>query len=342
MAEWNVYYNNDFGSETEEKQPGREVSVNKKITWQNEQWEILSIYLCGEGIVVDVCQRVDPTAINKYREKWSPFQDHIQEMPEEQLEQMMQESPFITEFRLLSEINGVPLEEQGRSIENWNPGYSQETSVEAILDHYGLDKLFGWVIHRAAYAWKEKTEQDLQEVRLVFAAEPENLFGSHFIAEEAGQQIDFIHPVTNQKHTLKITSIKSHLLDKDFPDDGWEYPRNVLMLSYTVIPALSDGSFFISDCSKGDAPRLKKKVSDSPYPVQYFNIGFVRYGDDSEIEREVPPFGIGSSIYFDPPERVEWRMKFCEKLQEDMTVTLQAGRDFDIIKSDCFVKQNLE
>ena len=102
-----------------------------------------------------------------------------------------------------------------------------------------------------------------------------------------------------------------HFRDKD----QWEYPTHYSAMSYVVEPELPRESLAVRDCGQGDRPRPKQ--SNMAGPTVASSVGVILATGKSG-----QPRAACSSLYFGPPERIEWRMVFRQKPVEDIEVDL--------------------
>ena len=101
-----------------------------------------------------------------------------------------------------------------------------------------------------------------------------------------------------------------HFRDKD----QWEYPTHYSAMSYVVEPELPRESLTVRDCGQGDRPRPKQFNTAGPTMA---TVGVILATSKSGQRRAAC-----SSLYFGPPERIEWRMVFHRKPTEDIEVDL--------------------
>lgn len=62
---WEVSFDGGFWS-SRQGCPGKELPIRKEFDWAGYHWMIPSMYLCGKGIVMDFCMRVEPAAIRDF------------------------------------------------------------------------------------------------------------------------------------------------------------------------------------------------------------------------------------------------------------------------------------
>ena len=125
---------------------GKELPFRKEFDWAGTHWVIPSIYLCGKGIVVDFCMRVEHAAIRDFLKKrnLTPENDAELQFTQEQQLQLDLDNPFHMEFHSLLHLNGKELHStHGHGTSN-NPCLGSEYVVEdkakRVVAHYGLDE----------------------------------------------------------------------------------------------------------------------------------------------------------------------------------------------------------
>ena len=141
--------------------------------------------------------------------------------------------------------------------------------------------------------------------------------GPRFTVSGAGDSIPFTNPVTGEAHTLTVVEYETQQMDAGcFQDsDQWEYPIHYAAMSFVVEPELPRQSLTVRDCEQGDRPRPKQSNMTGPTVAK--SVGVILAAGKSG-----QPRAACSSLYFDPPERIEWRMVFYQKTVEDMEIDL--------------------
>lgn len=99
--------------------------------------------------------------------------------------------------------------------------------------------------------------------------------GPHFAAHSE-QNIDFVHPITGQTHTLTVLSCTpKHLPNSHFNDTNYKYPCHFQQLTYTLEPDLEEGSFPMRDCDLGDSPKLIDQESNEFLPTSCIGVAII-------------------------------------------------------------------
>ena len=323
MAEWNVYYDSFFFADLQKpktQNSGVEVSINKTFLWGAEEWKVLSMYLFDKGPVFHLCKRIKDETIREFYAKWGYLmqmakEDRHDEVSFAEWEMMRSDSPYGETPSIHITIDGSPVESGHSMSDAWIPlCYDNPEPCENmphILSHYSLEDSDGWLIIHLEGEWPEDfaSVEDISQIEVSLEAEDVDISGPHFSIKENETEIKFIRPLTGQQHTLKILSSEPASIDNDEEDRPWHNTQ----LTYTLEPDLSEDIFSVRDCSYGE--------------IGGVGIILDRGEEDDAVHTAF------SSLYFNQPEEIEWRIVFHEKIKEDLTLTLQAGRDFGIMNT---------
>lgn len=317
MSEWNVSYDSFFYADLQSpknQKSGVEVPINKTFLWGDEEWKVLSMYLFDKGPVFHICKRIKDETIREFYAKWGYLmqmakEGRCDEVSSAERETMYADSPYGETSPIHITIDGNPVDSGCSMSDAWIPPRYDDAgpceNMPQILSHYALDDSDGWLIVHMECEWPEDFAgvNNISQIEISLEADDVEISGPRFSVREIGEEIHFIRPLTGQQHMLKILSSEP---DKE-EDDHWHY----IQLAYTLEPDLSEDIFSVKDCSYGE-------IGGS---------GII-FACDEEDDAVHTAF---SSLYVNPPEEIEWRTVFHEKIKEDLTLTLQAGRDFGII-----------
>ena len=320
VPEWQVYYGVFFGETVRGQRAGQEVSLGKTFVWEGEEWQIPAVYLCGKGLVVDFLCKVSAEKVQSFIEKWqlNATEEENLDFTSEQRIWLEQENPLTVDMHPDLSVNGTRLSAESGCGLCWNPCFPEKNGERAkiVVQHYQLDADAAWVVERRSFAWNTKRKPDIKTISVTLAAGKTALPGPHFSVQAAGEQVEFVHPVTHVKHTLTIEKYESihdvNLLHRQ--NDAMEYPCYLVAMGYTVQPALSSEQLQILDCTESDLPRSPQGV-----PGRWNNVSgfFVSFGEETAALRSAV-----SSLHFEPVTHVAWRMVFYEQLKPDITVEL--------------------
>ncbi len=326
---WRVYFNGSFGGCAERTRPGKEIAVGKSFLWGGESWLIPALYLCGKGLVIDFCARVEPKCIQSFMERWNltSGSEETAYTDEEQM-QMEGENPLGFDVRPRVKLGKNTLEAVHSCGISWNPCLPQELRQEEeaqhILRHYGLDPAFGWRIWRASFPWATRTKPKVRALRITLAQEPVDIPGRRFSAAAPGDSVPFTHPVSGARHVLTVQSCEEEEIAQQ--EDGWEIPTHFTVMQYTLSPDLPPAAFRVQDCMPGDRPRQRTEHGQAR-TAGSAAIGIIG-GADGPVAVIFGGRGAGklhsacSALRFEAVKNVEWRMIFREKQREDISVDI--------------------
>lgn len=344
--EWKVYFAGGFGScHRGHDRPGQEIPVNTTFTWGGRTWHIPAVYSCGKGLVVDFCVEVDPAALRAFLEKWRPWWEGGRPLTPEEEEQQMAENPMTVDFRPKAIVNGNEMHPRSGNGLGWTPMFlrqeyeqgeyrQQDWDAVWLMEHYGLDAELGWVFWRQSFHWAAKSRPTLKTLSLALEQERQAVPGTRFTVSGAGDTVPFIHPVTGERHTLRVVEYENREVDMSRLGDGWEYPTHCAAMSYVVEPELPREALTVRDCGQGDSPRANAReqaalaaIGGADGPTAACSVGVIGGADGptaillangkSDHHRSAC-----SALHFEPPEQIEWRMVFCQKTAEDMEIDL--------------------
>lgn len=336
--EWKVFFNGFFYGHRGKDRAGKEVPVGKRFAWGENAWCVPAVYLCGAGLVVDLCGAVEPERIRAFQEKWKlkSEMDFWTGQPDDGTrEQLEAENPLQTDFEAKLWINGKRSPSMHGCSLCWTPrtclleGQRNEPEAARVLEHYGLDERCGWVIWRISFSWTSKRKPDIESLQLSLEQRPRCFVGIHFTAPKIGESISFSNPLTGAEHVLTVRAHEQQRLEGEtFVSEEYEYPRCYSMLTYTVAPQLSDREFSVLDCAESDPPKRKEAAPFMPEKKAAAAIAVIGGADGPTAffirgKAEAPQTHVAcSSLHFAPADRVEWRMVFWKKMLEDVKVRL--------------------
>ena len=330
--EWKVTFDGGFWSN--EGTPGKEIRVEKALSWDDEKWYIPAVYLCDEGIVVDYCKEAECAAIKAFIDKWDLLNEHKNHYTNEQRDQMSMEHPLSRDANISAIVNGELIHENHGCGISWIPssivpqGGPREDIVQKLMDYYRLDPDKAWSINRCSIPWSHEKTSDIWTMELRMEPREASIPGIRFVAEHEGDNFKFVHPITDMEHVLTVREIESKELSKThFQDETMEYPRFFKAMTYTVEPDIDRNHMVVLDCADGDSARPKKNISREKESITASSIGVIggASGPVGVILGNAVPRTLHvacSAVKFDPVDSVEWRIVFREKLKEDIQIKL--------------------
>lgn len=347
--EWKVYFEGGFGSRHYgHDKPGQEIPVSKTFSWGGRVWHIPAVYSCGKGLVVDLCVEIDPGKLWAFLEKWKPLTEGDRGPTQEEQERMQAENPMTVDYDPKVTVNGRELRGRSGNGSVWVPMYLRPEGEQGrytqqdweslwLMEHYGLDPEKGWTFLRESFPWATKTRPTLKTVSLSLEQSPVSVPGPRFTVSGEGDTVPFTHPVTGEEHTLHVVEYEAQEMDANhFQDkDQWEYPTRYTAMSFTVEPELPRQSLTIRDCGRGDSPRPRPleeldalaAIGGADGPTAACPVGIIGGADGPTVMilangKSGQPRAACSSLYFEQPKQIEWRMVFRQKTVEDIEFDL--------------------
>ncbi len=333
IPEWKVYFDANFWGHRGRERAGKEILLNKQFFWEDEVWTIPAIYPCAKGLVIDFCLQVPSERIRAFMDEWKLCADNDGSgLTDEERMQIDAANPLAVKINPKVMLNGAELASSHGCGLCWNPFFPDGNGPEAwsVMRHYGLDPEQGYVIWRSAFRWRTKRKPQIKTLSVTLMPEPVAIPGAHFAVSFPGEQIEFIHPSTGNKHTLTVQEYERQELSAEhFNEPDLEFPKHYIMMTYTLSPDLPpDQSLTITDCVPSDRPRQKHADPRAPQATgDVCCIGIIGGADGPTAIF----FGSGnqgklraacSALHFETVNNVEWRMVFYEKQREDIMVEL--------------------
>lgn len=335
--EWKVYFEDNPGCHRPHRgRPGQEVSCGAHSVWGGQHFIIPAIYLCGKGLVVDICRRVEREAIEAHYQKLAAYEGmDIDECPPEIVELAEAEDPFGSFDYLPSvAINGKTVEYSRGAGEYYNPLRSEEEIVcsgeqaaRDIVKHYGLDPEQGWDLRQWSFPWATKRRPThITSLTLTLTQREQPAEAVQFTAAP-GKVVEFAHPVTGVLCVLTVKDLKpARLPENDLPHMGppMEWPREFVEMTYTLTPAVTTGWVQVNDCASSDKPIRKIDA-----PTEDGAIGIIGGADGPTAifvsgKQQGDTRTACSSLHFAPvePENIRWKVTYYQKQFPDETIAL--------------------
>lgn len=330
--EWKVYFKGGFWGHHARERAGKKILLDKQFGWDDEVWYIPAIYTCSKGLVVDFCIQVSSERIRLFMKKWNlPAENFGINLTDEQQMRLDAENPLFINVRQKVMLNGKDLPCYMCWGVSWNPLYPESTSPEAnsVVQHYGLEPAYGWVIKRASYAWARIRKPHIKTLSIKLMQEPIAIPGTHFRVSSLGDCIEFTHPATGAQHGLTVREYELREMPQEYvTSQNQEAPSYYTTLVYTLSPDMPDNAFAVTDCVRSDLPRRKSaSPAGSHENSMIASVGIIggAYGPTA-----IMVGGSGqdklhagcSALHFKPTDDVEWRTVFYEKSREDITIAL--------------------
>lgn len=317
VPEWKVTFNASFHRPA--GRAGRETAIQKRFDWGGETWHIPAVYLCGKGLVVDLCAEVDPEKMRAFIRRWDLLHEPEGGYTEEQTRQIESENPLDPRFSASVFVNGRELTFDHSSSLCWiapdclDDVQENNAQAAAVLEHYGLDPSRCWSFHRCAFLWATRRPSSLCSLALQLQRDPVELPGPRFRVPEEGGVFPFVHPVTGVSHVLTAhRCVRQQVDPQRLQDEELLFPTHYAVLQYELSPDLAPEDYFVRDCAPSDAPRRRDGGAAGCGGV----IGIARGGSQEALHT------VCSSLHFDPAPLPEWQIFFRQKQVPDATFPL--------------------
>jgi len=198
-----------------------------------------------------------------------------------------------------------------------------------FLEHYGLDLDSAWQIHKVKCFWPACGKMDIEKMSLTMKQHPVSISGTHFKTPDAGNCVVLTHPQTDKEYILHIDDIKQETADfSRLRDQELEYPTCYSQMTFRIEPDMKRNQFRIVDCAQGDQPRRRvgAALNDGSHAVSFGIIGGAD-GPTTIIMGQPRSDALqmhiaNSSLRFEHPKKIEWRIVFQEIPNQDLTVSL--------------------
>lgn len=336
--QWEVYWGKGFLEHSLPEKPGKELAVNQSFFWEGDYIQILSLYVCSQGLVLDLCQRIEPEAVDAFLNRWRAKARKPEQLTAEEMELLEAENPTAFHFTTKLITDGKPLLRQCSCSGGWYPKMLMEErnpQAEKFLLHYKLDLGFGWMMMRSSFSWADANEHTLKHLEFHFSADPISMAGPHFKLEGEEQSISFTHPITGEKHTLQVKSrFFEEIPEQSFSQLSGDFtcPRYYEAFQFTMTPELREDTYQIRSADARSGPPLSPsdRKSDSLIsaaggldgPTAVFLAG-KRSSSAGNTHLAI------SSLSFEQAHAKEWAITFRIRTKEDYRLLL----DFDRLKN---------
>lgn len=221
VPEWKVYFEGNFWGYQGRDQAGKIIPIGKQFEWTGHHWLIPAAYSCSKGLVIDFCMRVETDEIRAFMKKWNLTyeNDACESYTREQQMEMELGNPLCLHFNPRLELNGHALRTSHGCAVTYNPCLPDGTGIELetkwVVEHYGLDTSYGWVICRGSFPWVSKRRPEIRTLSLTMEQQPVSIPGPHFTVKASGDSFRFVHPVSRTAYTLTVQELEQQTMPKN-------------------------------------------------------------------------------------------------------------------------------
>jgi len=295
-----VFFNQGYSGPARGQLPGEEVRVKQEIQWAGERWLVPSVYVCGQGLVVDLCRPVAWARMQAFIDRWD-----LLKKPDEvdftltERRQIALEHPLQNRLQLKIQVNGRALRAtQGSGFSYMMDLSKGDPDAEEMLLHYQLDRGCAWAFFRQSFSWATTRKPRIREVMMTLVHDCEKTLGPQ-LTLLPGETAECTHPVTGVRYALRVLEMKKI----DILEGLAAYS-----MAYQTDPALKRTELRLEDSDEGVSRRLRRGGA----------IGWIGGGAHSGYDIAC------SSVYEADklPEHIAWQTYFYTKTIDDAVLRL--------------------
>lgn len=317
-----VYFEGGFWRRHGRDRAGRELPLNRRFSWDGEEWLVPAAYVCGRGMVIDLCRRVEPERLRAFVDKWNlEAEDELHPYSADEERLIDAENPLTLDFHAELRVNDRTLKMKHGYGVTHNPLILSfdEDETQPLIAHYHLDESCGWAFTRLSFPWKRKPKS-VNSLALSLRADEISLPGPRLHLEKAGDSAVFTdldgqtHTLTLHERIAETTSLRHYMQ----PDTA--YPEHYQIIVYSVSPDLP--AMQLIDTEESDRPvpantSADDSASSDASSGECAAIGiiggadvptalFVGAPDHDAAQRHMAC----SALHFTPRDALDWRVSF--------------------------------
>ena len=309
---WAVSYEGTIYNPINKGRAGTEIPVNREFQLAGRRFLVPAVYVCDQGMVVDLCMQVELGAYRQFMELWyTRFEGRDGEDLNRRERLLLEwENPLCFDFEAQLRVNGERLTQRNGSSVCYLPGDPSEEETQFIAEHYHLDLSAPWCLFRRNFPWKNGRQPEIQTLELTMRPEPTEIPGGIFEASRPGEQIDLHIP--GHPCTLTVVDVQQEILDTSMmATDGLEYPDRYAMLTYTLSPQPEADAFYLQDLAENDQPRPRQGERSDAESCEAAALSIIG-GADGPIAMVVGApqtetvLAACSAPHFEPPRHIRW------------------------------------
>lgn len=331
--EWKVYYSTCGEAGEKGERAGKELLIEKHITFAGYDWYIPCAYVCREGMVLDMLAEVPAVKIRSFYDKWRDSEERESDLSNEERMAIEAQNPFGLTLSPILIVNGRPLRNKRCSGKQYiSEGVLPDevyvnSGMKEVLEYYGLSTEKCWILRRFSFPWETASKPKIRSVGIRLRQDPVNLPGIRFRADTAGQTILFTHPVTGIEHVLTVSKYEVGEMHGGETDE-FMLPTHYAEMIYTVTPEIPREKLLVRDIRRNDSPMRKQTAVENDFSSSAIGIIGGANGPTAVVfarkrsEESNPAHTAISAVTFEKQTRVEWMMVFREVPAEDVDAEL--------------------
>lgn len=359
--EWAVYFSENFWARKHRGKPGREIRINHDFRWGDEQFRLLALYLCEEGVVLDLCKSFSQEAFHEFKEKWKDSIENADKLTDRELEQIEAENPSEMDFDIEMQLDGILLFSCGSCGMGWSPEFLDQSDpeVRTFIKHYDLGEEKCWTVQRSSFALREDPDEAREcgeEQRNVDSKKPSGqeilsvpeapgymelylsqyrrpVPAADFTLKGAGQTVRFTHPVSGKEYEMVIGSVENKKTEdlaagEDEITSRFRMPQWYTEITYTLDPEPAEGGLLIRSRLHGDDPVPLENQDNGSSCCTVIggadgptSIFLAGKFSNRKTDEKVIHTAY-SSLYFQPTDVKEWEILFNVKKKDDLELQI--------------------
>lgn len=296
-----VGFHLDYSQNCSQEEAGEELVLNRQAAGENGCWNVPSVFLCNEGIVVETYLEVSASKLEDFLSLWGNRNETSLSIGDKM--QRYLDNPLTAAFNPILSINDKPLRCKNTISAVWNPLLDNPGHIRRLLNHYHLDPDQGYLFMRYCFPRKGKYPK-IRTMELILEAIPVMVPDESFTVNRDGQRFRITHPTTGLDHIFTAVSLTQEALNPNFLTN---HPCFYSRLVYTLEPSISPENFRIVDLSPSD---YWKDYQDEPAAVIFAD------------QKPDPGRYALSSLHYEPQNNVHWQIMFRKKLHQDLKINL--------------------
>jgi len=277
-----VYFDGSlYGGHANGHKCAQEIDLDLHFVWNGARFFVPALYLCAQGVVVDVIKSVDRGEVAAYLQKYAPL---LEKRPDRKTELWAQaENPLRMEFdaNLMIGKNPARVSHSSSAVSIPKDLYPQEDGVQEAFAHYGCDEGQAHAILRLHFPWQTKRRPKKLSLALCLSPRPCRLPVEKTFSACVGCapfDVPFTHPQSGQESVLHVLGMTQEVLPQSaFGREDCEYPTHFCLLRYAVDPA--PAGLLLRDVCDGDAPRRISREKYAPEAIGACSIGIIGGAD---------------------------------------------------------------
>lgn len=321
-----VYYHGNFWTRFKWERIGKRIPVQQRFLWDLKSWLIPAVYFCSKGLVIDFCIQIPLEELQSFYKKWGNA-DYAA-LSKEEKQDIEKTNPMAYDFGAYLWLNGTKISYSHGCAVGWNPfSDNSDECVKTLLHFYRLDTSKAWLIQRKAFPWTKKKASKIDTLSVELEQALQEECGPSIFVTDEKQSFDFMFAPTGEKHTLKILKYSRQIIDNRLsvmPDN--ELPTHCVRMEYAIEPELPDGAFTVTDRQASDEPILKDESKGRKNKDGACAIAIIGGADHiTEIfssQGKEKVYVSYSSLYFTPPQNVEWQVIFYKRTIDNEVLRL--------------------